>query len=97
MHEKLYGSQKEWSDLPNPRPVFTQYAQQLGLDTSRFLADLDSMEAGARIAKDVERAERLRIPGTPTLILNGRILTADQTMVPQNLRAEIERELAKSK
>ena len=94
MHDNLYERQGEWSELPDPRPKFTEYAQRIGLDVGRFRTDLESREVGALIFEDMKRANALRISGTPTIILNGRILTAEQTMRKELLLAEIEKELA---
>ena len=41
MHDLLYENQKVWSDDVNPKPIFLKFAQDLGLDTSRFVRDLD--------------------------------------------------------
>ena len=100
MHDKLYANQAEWSVLSDPRPKFTEYAQQLGLDVGRFRTDLESRGVGMRIYEDQKRGDSFRINGTPTIILHrpqagtSRVLTADQTLKEENLRAEIERELS---
>jgi predicted DsbA family dithiol-disulfide isomerase len=48
------------------------YAEQLGLDVDRFLADLRRHAGGKRIADDVESAELSGVSGTPTFFVNGR-------------------------
>jgi len=48
------------------------YAEQLGLDTDRFLEDLQRHAGGRRIADDVEGAELSGVAGTPTFFVNGR-------------------------
>src|SRR5438132_5804548 len=42
MHDRLYRNQKEWSELDDPRPVFIDYAKQLGLKIEQFTNDLGS-------------------------------------------------------
>src|SRR5213082_921328 len=42
MHDRLYRNQKEWSELDDPRPVFIDYAKQLGLKIDQFTNDLGS-------------------------------------------------------
>jgi Na+/H+ antiporter NhaA len=48
------------------------YAEELGLDVERFLADLRRHAGGKRIADDVESAELSGVSGTPTFFVNGR-------------------------
>jgi len=48
-----------------------RYAQELGLDTDRFAEDVRSHAAVARIAEDVDGADRSNVSGTPTFFLNG--------------------------
>jgi hypothetical protein len=40
MHSLLYRRQKEWAGTADARPVFESYARLLGLDLTRFAADL---------------------------------------------------------
>ena len=94
MHDLLYDQQKEWSALPLPRPVFTEYARKLGLDIKRFDADINRPEVGARVGADMRRAASLRVNSTPTVLLNGRELPPDKTLVESKLRAEIDAALA---
>jgi Na+/H+ antiporter NhaA len=48
------------------------YAEQLGLDVTRFTADLRHHVGAARVASDVESADLSGVSGTPTFFLNGR-------------------------
>jgi protein-disulfide isomerase len=50
-------------------------ADALGLDATRFNADLDSAAASAFVADGVTDATRAGVTSTPTLIIAGRILT----------------------
>jgi protein-disulfide isomerase len=67
MHDTLLDHQGalEVSDLIG-------YAEELGLDVERFLADLRRHAGGKRIADDVESAELSGVSGTPTFFVNGR-------------------------
>ncbi len=47
-------------------------AQQLGLDTERFTAELRRHEHAARIAEDVASADESGVSGTPSFFINGR-------------------------
>ncbi len=53
-------------------PDLTGYAKLLGLDVARFSQDLRRGAGVARVADDVESADRSGASGTPTFFLNGR-------------------------
>jgi predicted DsbA family dithiol-disulfide isomerase len=48
------------------------YATELGLDIDRFHDDLTSHPHAARVAQDVDSADRSGVAGTPTFFINGR-------------------------
>src|SRR5690554_3248904 len=48
-----------------------ELARELGLDTARFSACLDSGRHAQRIQDDYEEGQRLEITGTPTMFVNG--------------------------
>ena len=50
------------------------YAQRLGLDKTRFLADQESPKIHNHIAADLEEGHRLGVRGTPTFFINGKKL-----------------------
>lgn len=47
------------------------YAKELGLDTKRFAADLDSLRHKGEIDRDLRLAETLDLYNTPTFFING--------------------------
>ncbi len=94
MHDLLYEHQQEWSKGEAARPFFLKYAQQLGLDVSRFTLDLDGAVAGMRVAQDDSLAQARGVTGTPTLFLNGREVPFEQMMDFDKLHAAIDAALA---
>jgi Na+/H+ antiporter NhaA/predicted DsbA family dithiol-disulfide isomerase len=54
------------------RSDLIEYARELGLDTARFAADLDSHAGAARVAEDVDSADLSTVSGTPTFFINGK-------------------------
>jgi Na+/H+ antiporter NhaA len=48
------------------------YADQLGLDTKRFMDELRGREYAARVSEDVASADESGVSGTPTFFINGR-------------------------
>ncbi len=73
MHDKLYETQNEWSNLSNDAAVakFNEYAEALGLNVDQFKQD----EAGDAVKKVVEddtsAGNAININATPTLYVNG--------------------------
>jgi protein-disulfide isomerase len=51
------------------------YAQRIGLDVMRFEADMASPETKAQIQEDMRLSRRLGVRGTPTIFVNGKLLT----------------------
>jgi protein-disulfide isomerase len=49
-----------------------RYAEQLGLDVARFSEELRTRTHAARVARDVESADRSGVAGTPTFFIDGR-------------------------
>jgi len=92
MHDMLYDNQKEWSDLPDPRPKFAEYAQRAGVsDVERFRTDLEGQSVGARIVADVRRANSLGVNATPSVFVNG---VPVRGLSESDMRREIETALA---
>jgi protein-disulfide isomerase len=79
MHDRIYESQNAWKDEANPRPIFTKYAGELGLDIDRFSRDMDGNEVQLRLAEDQRRAKSLGVEGTPTVFVEGRQLKFEAT------------------
>ena len=75
MHHALFTNQRhlEQTDLDS-------YAKELGIDVSRFHADMQSNQTTDRIAKDKKLGEDLQIGGTPTIFINGRLFDGHQDM-----------------
>ncbi len=79
MHDRLYRNQKEWSELEDPRPVFVDYAKQLGLKIDQFTNDLGSNMIDQRISADMQRGSAIGVTGTPTVFLDSRLVNYQAT------------------
>jgi protein-disulfide isomerase len=88
MHDRLYRNQNAWKDLDDPRALFIQYAQELGLNADRFTRDLASPEVEQRIAADMQKGSSIGITGTPTLLIDGNMLRYEAT-TPDGVRQGI--------
>jgi cyclophilin family peptidyl-prolyl cis-trans isomerase/protein-disulfide isomerase len=73
MEELLMAQQDEWSSQADAdfRKTLSQYAQEIGLDVSKFDEELNSGKYRAIVQAAQDLAMQLQIPGTPFLLLNG--------------------------
>ena len=67
LHDLLLAHQ----DALNPDDLVA-YAEELGLDTERFMDALSEHRNAARIAEDIDSADLSGVSGTPTFFINGR-------------------------
>ena len=74
-------------------PSLKKYAADLGLNTARFNAALDSGEYAAEVDHDLEDGVQYGVDATPAIFING-VRLRDLTI--EAMRAEIERALARS-
>lgn len=51
-----------------------QYAQNLGLDTSKFNSCLDNGDAADTVKKDFDAGVKAGVTGTPTIFINGKMI-----------------------
>ena len=89
MHERLYASQKELNDAK-----VEAIARELGLDLAKFNTDLKDRGIWSLIARDIQNGRQAEVRGTPTIFVNGKLLT--QRSLPGFVEA-IEDELKKKK
>jgi protein-disulfide isomerase len=82
MHEKMYATQADWSNLSDPTSIFIGFAKDMGLDVNRFTNDLGSSIVKNKVQNDLNDGNTIGITQTPTFYLNGKKLvlngTADQ-------------------
>jgi len=86
MHDLLFEHQRELEDADLMR-----YAQMLGLDMERFTADLASPEVEQKVNDDRKEGEALKLEGTPTIFVNGRLLREPLKALPAYIQEELER------
>jgi protein-disulfide isomerase len=86
-HDALFSGQYGLS-----RSAYEQYAADLGLDTATFTACLDDHRYQDEVNLDAADAARFGLTGTPSFVINGRILIGAQPFA--NFKAIIDQELA---
>ena len=74
------------------RAAYERYAVDLGLDTKAFTACLDSNKYKSEVQADASDAARVGINGTPSFVVNGRILVGALPIA--DFKAVIDEELA---
>ena len=92
MHDLMYEHQKDWSTQFDVRPVFEDYAKQIGLDVQRYQRDAGSDLVAQRIFQDGKRGHSLGVKGTPTVFMNGREVPFE-SLPAEKLRVLIQQEL----
>lgn len=74
MHDMLYQKQVIWTKAADVAPLFTDYADSLKLDVSRFRDDIDSPQVRALIRADQQRGSSRGVTSTPTIFINNQPL-----------------------
>jgi protein-disulfide isomerase len=74
MHNILFEKQDEWSVAQDPNDIFLSYAQDLGLDKSKFSDDLNDAGIKEKIDADMFSGNKLGVNATPTFFLEGKKL-----------------------
>jgi protein-disulfide isomerase len=88
MHDKLYANYR----AINKAHILT-WAQELGLDLTRFKSDLDSHKYLARITAEEKQGEDAGVAGTPTFYINGKKLNSsfEVAIVEPVIQAEMKK------
>ena len=89
-HDRLFANQQALQ--PND---LKKHAADLGLDATAFAACLDSSKYGERVRDGVAEGSRLGVNSTPTIYINGRVLSGAQPY--ETFVSVIDEELSKAK
>jgi len=95
MHEILYNNQTKWDTLKGEDRTkeFVSYAKELNLDVDKFQNDMSLDSINKKINFDVAQGKKINVNGTPTLVLNGQILSNEIWSDDAKLRKEIDSKL----
>lgn len=74
MHDTLYESSnwEQWSTASDPTPFLYDYAQELGLNLTKFKTLFASTKVNNLVNADMTAGNNLNIQGTPTFYLDGK-------------------------
>ncbi len=91
MYDELFVNQKAWAEATKVIDIYTGYAGEIGLNIAVFSECLSSGTKTEAVKADLALAEELGINGTPSFVINGKILVGAQPF--ENFKAVIEAEL----
>ncbi len=80
MHNKLFTNQAAWSEEADPKATFEGYAREIGLNVSTFSSCLSQGKMKALVDADAALAGKVGANGTPTFIVNGKVVVGAQPM-----------------
>ncbi|CAN5627850.1 hypothetical protein BH10CHL1_BH10CHL1_02530 [soil metagenome] len=66
MHDQLFQTQGEWSNLPDPNAYFAQLAEKAGADSASYTQCVESGAKTAFVQSGVAEAEKTGFSGTPS-------------------------------
>lgn len=73
-HDKLFSTQKEWSNPMNPTERFLAFAKELNLNLDQFATCLSDKKVTDIVQEERRQGEELKIQSTPTFFVNGERL-----------------------
>jgi protein-disulfide isomerase len=92
-HDMLFKNQSTWSPLPLADAInsFTDYAAQLGLNTTTFRSCLDTDQLAQKVKEDSDDGDKAYVNGTPSFFINGKRLVGAQpfTQIQQLIEQEL--------
>jgi protein-disulfide isomerase len=89
-HDRLFANQQALQP-----DNLKKHAAELGLDAAKFNACVDSSKYGDRVREGVAQGSRLGVNSTPTVYINGRLLSGAHPY--ETFAALIDEELSRSK
>jgi protein-disulfide isomerase len=95
MQNMLFTNQKTWTNDPNYKQIWKDYATKIGLNIDKWETDMAGLPAKVRVDADKARAKAAGINSTPTLFINNVEVPFAQ-MNLNGLKTIIDAELAKA-
>lgn len=75
MHDALFNTQDAWGDDSAPNIFFEDLAGSLGLDTTKFKADLNDSSIDDGINAGLSSGKASGVNSTPSLFLDGKLIS----------------------
>ncbi len=78
MHKLLFEKHTEWENLPDPKPVFNNFATKIGLDLEKFKKDMADENLKKSIDNSSKEGYNIGINATPSFFINGKFIENPQ-------------------
>lgn len=95
MQNLIFTNQQAWSNSPDARRIFTDYAKTLGLDVQKFSDDMIGMAVKNRVDADLQRGRAIGVASTPSFYINNQPLGNNLNGLRQVVDAELQKTQAK--
>ena len=75
MHDRLFQAQDEWNGeaTDSPKPFFKRYAQEIGVDVTKWETCYDARKYQKRISANLADGLRRGVPSTPTFVIGNKL------------------------
>ncbi len=80
MMDLLFEKQEEWTGVSDIEKKLEGYAVSLGLDSKDFMVRIASSQTDQAVAADRQLAESMSLGGTPTIFVNGVMVSPQFVM-----------------
>ncbi len=92
MQNLLFSNQSQWSNSSEVRRLFEGYAEKIGLDIEKYKNDVLGFAAKGRVDEDMRRARALNLTGTPTILVNGKVVNSFEVAeISRVIQSELDR------
>ena len=78
MHDKLYTEQERWAGVDNATEVFSDFADELGLDTEAFTTCVSDARYQEDVIQNFQEGVNAGVSGTPAFFINGVFVSGAQ-------------------
>lgn len=78
MHDQLFEEQESWVDLSDATDKLVSLASAVGVNQAAFRACMEGGVAKAAVGSDTALAAQVGASGTPTFVINGKMLVGAQ-------------------
>ncbi|MEO8573731.1 MAG: thioredoxin domain-containing protein [Pyrinomonadaceae bacterium] len=96
MQDQLFTNQQTWSSpSANPKQIWSEYAQKIGLNVQQWENDVAGISAKSRVDQDMQRGKGLNVSSTPSVYVNGELVPFPEMNVA-GMRRIIDAELQKN-
>lgn len=78
MHDKLFAEQDVWSGLTDTKAKFAEYAAAIGIASGKWDSCIADPKVAEAVDADTQVASQLGASGTPTFMINGKLVVGAQ-------------------